>query len=44
MTDTPASAPEAAIEIRNLTKIYKGGKRALDGMNLSIPRDRKSVV
>ena len=38
MTETPASAPEAAIEIRNLTKIYKGGKRALDGMNLSIPR------
>ncbi|MBU0868668.1 MAG: ATP-binding cassette domain-containing protein, partial [Alphaproteobacteria bacterium] len=38
MTETPASAPEAAIEISNLTKIYKGGKRALDGMNLSIPR------
>jgi ABC-2 type transport system ATP-binding protein len=34
MTD----APQAAIEIRNLTKVYKGGKRALDGINLSIPR------
>jgi ABC-2 type transport system ATP-binding protein len=38
MTDTPAPAPEAAIEITNLTKVYKGGKRALDGINLSIPR------
>jgi ABC-2 type transport system ATP-binding protein len=34
MTDTPAPA----IEISNLTKVYKGGKRALDGINLSIPR------
>lgn len=34
MTDTPAPA----IEITNLTKVYKGGKRALDGINLSIPR------
>jgi ABC-2 type transport system ATP-binding protein len=34
MTDAPAPA----IEIRNLTKVYKGGKRALDGINLSIPR------
>ncbi|MBJ7444282.1 MAG: ABC transporter ATP-binding protein [Sphingobium sp.] len=38
MTDTPAPAPESAIEITNLTKVYKGGKRALDGINLSIPR------
>lgn len=39
MTESPApAAPEAAIEIRNLTKVYKGGKRALDGINLSIPR------
>jgi ABC-2 type transport system ATP-binding protein len=35
MTDQPA---QAAIEIRDLTKVYKGGKRALDGINLSIPR------
>ena len=34
MTDTHAPA----IEITNLTKVYKGGKRALDGINLSIPR------
>ncbi len=34
MTDTPAPA----IEITNLTKVYKGGKRALDGISLSIPR------
>ncbi|WP_370308690.1 ABC transporter ATP-binding protein [Sphingobium abikonense] len=36
MTDRPA--PQAAIEIRNLTKVYKGGKRALDGIDLTIPR------
>ena len=36
MTDAPAPA----IEIRNLTKVYKGGKRALDGINLSIPRGK----
>ena len=35
MTDQPA---QAAIEIRDLTKVYKGGKRALDGINLTIPR------
>ncbi|MBV2147975.1 ABC transporter ATP-binding protein [Sphingobium sp. AS12] len=34
MTDTHAPA----IEITKLTKVYKGGKRALDGINLSIPR------
>ncbi|NML09742.1 ABC transporter ATP-binding protein [Sphingobium sp. AR-3-1] len=34
MTDSPAPA----IQISNLTKVYKGGKRALDGINLSIPR------
>ena len=35
MTDTP---PPPAIEISNLTKVYKGGKRALDAISLSIPR------
>lgn len=34
MTDSPT----AAIEIRDLTKVYKGGKRALDGIDLTIPR------
>ena len=38
MTDSPPPAPPPAIAIRNLTKVYKGGKRALDGINLSIPR------
>ncbi|KEQ53087.1 ABC transporter ATP-binding protein [Sphingobium chlorophenolicum] len=39
MTDTaPSPAPQAAIEITNLTKVYKGGKRALDNISLSIPR------
>ncbi|AMK22115.1 MULTISPECIES: ABC transporter ATP-binding protein [unclassified Sphingobium] len=39
MTDTaPSPAPPPAIEITNLTKDYKGGKRALDNINLSIPR------
>lgn len=37
MTDQTAS-PAAAIEIRNLSKVYKGGKCALDGITLSIPR------
>ncbi|MEJ7925561.1 ABC transporter ATP-binding protein [Sphingobium sp. AN641] len=36
MTDTPT--PQAAIEIRDLTKVYKGGKLALDAVSLSIPR------
>ena len=36
MTDSPP--PQAAIEIRDLTKVYKGGKRALDNISLSIPR------
>jgi ABC-2 type transport system ATP-binding protein len=35
---TDSSAPQAAIEIRDLTKVYKGGKRALDNISLSIPR------
>ena len=35
MTDT---SPTPAIEIANLTKVYKGGKQALDNINLSIPR------
>lgn len=34
MTDSTT----AAIEIRNLTKVYKGGKRALQGIDLTIPR------
>ena len=34
MTDSTT----AAIEIRNLTKVYKGGKRSLDGIDLTIPR------
>src|SRR3546814_18485356 len=39
MTDTfPSPAPQAAIEITNLSKVYKGGKRALDNISLSIPR------
>ena len=41
MTDTapsPAPAPQAAIEITSLSKVYKGGKQALDNINLTIPR------
>jgi ABC-2 type transport system ATP-binding protein len=38
MTDISAPATQAAIEIRDLTKVYKGGKRALDGIDLTIPR------
>ena len=34
---TQSTAP-AAIEISDLTKVYEGGKRALDGINLTIPR------
>jgi ABC-2 type transport system ATP-binding protein len=30
--------PDAAIAIRNLEKTYKGGKRALDGVSLDVPR------
>lgn len=36
MTDSALSP--AAIEIRDLTKVYKGGKKALDSISLSIPR------
>ncbi len=36
MTTSPTHQP--AIEITNLTKVYKGGKRALDDVSLSIPR------
>ena len=32
------STTEAAIEIEGLTKVYKGGKRALDDVSLIIPR------
>ncbi|HKY82081.1 MAG TPA: ABC transporter ATP-binding protein [Sphingobium sp.] len=35
MSDT---SPPPAIEISNLSKVYKGGKRALDDISLSIPR------
>ncbi|WP_336974101.1 ABC transporter ATP-binding protein [Sphingobium aromaticiconvertens] len=35
---TDSSTSPAAIEIRDLTKVYKGGKRALDNISLSIPR------
>jgi ABC-2 type transport system ATP-binding protein len=39
MTETTASpAPQAAIQITDLTKVYTGGKRALDGITLTIPR------
>src|SRR3712207_1745203 len=30
--------PEAAISIRDLQKTYKGGKRALEGVSLDVPR------
>jgi len=29
---------QAAIELTDLTKVYAGGKRALDGVNLTVPR------
>jgi ABC-2 type transport system ATP-binding protein len=35
---TDSVQPSAAIEIRDLTKVYKGGKKALDSISLSIPR------
>ncbi|MBB3981081.1 ABC-2 type transport system ATP-binding protein [Sphingobium fontiphilum] len=35
---TDSAQPAAAIEIRDLTKVYKGGKKALDSISLSIPR------
>jgi ABC-2 type transport system ATP-binding protein len=34
----PIAMPEAAISIHDLQKTYKGGKRALDGISLEIPR------
>ena len=34
----PAPMAEAAIEIRDLEKTYQGGKRALDGITLDVPR------
>jgi ABC-2 type transport system ATP-binding protein len=30
--------PDAAIEIRDLQKTYEGGKRALDGVSIDVPR------
>lgn len=38
MTDPLSSPPQPALEITDLTKVYAGGKRALDGLSLSIPR------
>ncbi len=40
---TPASTaesalPDDAIAIRDLSKVYRGGKKALDGVSLNIPR------
>ncbi len=35
---TESSMTQAAIEIEGLTKVYKGGKRALDNVSLAIPR------
>ena len=32
--------PDAAIEIRDLEKTYRGGKRALDGVTIEVPRGR----
>ena len=37
MTD---AAPEPAIELIDLCKTYKGGKQALDGVNLTVPRGK----
>jgi ABC-2 type transport system ATP-binding protein len=37
MTD---AAPEPAIELIDLCKTYKGGKQALDNVNLSVPRGK----
>jgi len=34
----PAAMSEAAIAIRDLQKTYQGGKRALDGITLDVPR------
>ncbi len=34
----PSPMAEAAIEIRALEKTYRGGKRALDGITLDVPR------
>ena len=33
-----SAMPEAAISIRDLQKTYQGGKRALDGVSLDVPR------
>ncbi|PZU58811.1 MAG: multidrug ABC transporter ATP-binding protein [Sphingobium sp.] len=35
---TDSATPAAAIAIDSLTKVYKGGKRALDGVTFDVPR------
>lgn len=35
---TPAPAGEWAIETKGLTKAYRGGRRAVDGLDLAVPR------
>ncbi|GFE16071.1 ABC transporter ATP-binding protein [Streptomyces glebosus] len=35
---TPAPAGEWAIETQGLTKAYRGGRRAVDGLDLAVPR------
>jgi ABC-2 type transport system ATP-binding protein len=34
----PPSAPDAAVEARGLTKRYRGGQLAVDGLDLAVPR------
>jgi len=38
LTAPAAPPPEAAIRLEGLTKVYAGGKRALDGVDLTVPR------
>lgn len=38
MTPPVSTAPDAAIRLDGLTKVYAGGKRALDGVTLTVPR------
>jgi len=34
----PAALPTAAVSVSGLVKVYRGGKRALDGVSLDVPR------